>query len=218
MLFLVCTFRMESVLSCSALQRGTSSTQHADLSTETCCPPSLTELQWMHRSRRGHFHPWNEESIELPHYRLHTTVLSFLPFATCLALFFNPLLPQSRWCELMGSNSPLLCRGGAKIWFKRRKGKSGRLFLTSREVGFLICEGGGKLCYAVIELTELLGKWTCYFLGENLAFWFVVMLLSSSLDENHVPTKLLWPENSKAMLTWGLHYLLFLWCWRTRML
>lgn len=41
---------------------------------------------------------------------LRAAVLSF-PFATCLALFFNPLLPpptQTWWRKFTGSNSPLL--------------------------------------------------------------------------------------------------------------
>lgn len=56
--------------------------------TGTRCPQSLIELQWMRRSRWGHVHPWNEESIELPYYRLCSSLL-FSPSLLPLVLFFS---------------------------------------------------------------------------------------------------------------------------------
>lgn len=78
--------------------------QRAELGTETRCPQSLIELQWMHRSRWGHFHPWNEESIELPHYR-PCSVLPFSPSLLLLALPFFSTHFYHHLHRLDGANS-----------------------------------------------------------------------------------------------------------------
>lgn len=49
---------------------------------------------------------------------------------------------------------------------------------------------GEELCFAVIELTELLGKWTIS-LGNFLPFDMWWLFINFSVKENHDPTKLL---------------------------
>lgn len=48
---------------------------------------------------------------------LRAAVLAF-PFAPCLVLFFNLLLPWTRWHKLAGSNSPLPCMEEQKYGLK----------------------------------------------------------------------------------------------------
>lgn len=128
MLFSARTFKMDSLSSChSALQTGAGST--------TVCRPryrdSLPSISYRTavnaQEPLGTFSSmkWRINRVASLQALLRAAILSF-PFATRLALFFNPLLPpptQTWWGKFMGSNSSLLRTEEQKYGLKEGKKK-----------------------------------------------------------------------------------------------
>lgn len=109
-------------------------------STEPRCPPSPIEQQQMRRGHRGHFHPWNEGSMELHHCRLCSVLCPFsLLFCPFFSTRFHRLLHRLDGTNAWGAT--LLCY----VWRSKNGLKKRERFKKKKRLKQVDLQGGGGI-------------------------------------------------------------------------